>query len=215
MDIFKFQISWIDLIVLTVLVVGIIRGRKRGMSEEVLDLMKWVLILITAGYIYQPVGDELAMMTPLSHLTCYVFVYGSVILTLHGFFAILRRAIGDKLVSSDAFGGGEYYLGMAAGLFRYMCVIIIALAFLNARQYTPEELAYDEAFQENNFGSIRLPTPKRMQRAVFENSLTGALARNYLSTYLIRPTTPEDKALGGGNSIHGRGRNLDEMLDKR
>jgi hypothetical protein len=185
------------------------------MSEEVLDLFKWVAIVITAGHLYGPIGRFVSDMSVLSRLTGYIAAYTTILLAFHIFFTYLRRAVGQKLVTCDAFGAGEYYMGMVAGGFRYLCFIIVALAFLNARAYAPEEIAADEAFQEKNFGSIRLPTPNRLQTAVFNGSWSGLMARNYLSSYLIQQTAPEDKPLGGGQTLPGRERNFNEVLDKR
>lgn len=215
---FKLQINWVDFVILLLLAIGLIRGRKRGMSEEVLDLVKWVLIVVLAGHLYLPVGNMIASMTPFGHLTCYVAVYATTLIVFQVFFSAIKKAVGEKLITSDAFGDGEYYMGMVAGVFRYVCVIIVCLAFINARLYTAEEMRADENFQENNFGSIRLPTSAswgRLQRTVFEGSFTGMLAHNYLATYLIRSTAPEDKRLGGGQIIHARERYNDQMLDKK
>ncbi len=210
----NFQCNWIDFVLLLVLALGLYRGRKRGMSEEVLDLIKWVLIVITAGHLYHPVGRLLADLTVLSKLTCFVAVYASIILMYQGLFAYIRRAVGQKLVTCDAFGAGEYYMGMMSGAFRYICITIVVLAFLNAPVYTPEEIAADEAFQEKNFGSIRLPTVNRIQSSIFERSFTGPMARKYLASYLIRQTESEDKPLGGGQTLHGRERNFNDVLAK-
>ena len=42
----NFTLSWFDLVALAVLVVGLFRGRKRGMSEELLDVFQWLLIVV-------------------------------------------------------------------------------------------------------------------------------------------------------------------------
>ena len=56
-------------------------------------------------------------------------------------FAILQRKFAEMLVKSDFFKGGEYYLGMLAGMVRYACALLFVLALLNARAYTPAEIA--------------------------------------------------------------------------
>jgi len=208
------RFGWIDVLVLIALLVGFTRGRKRGMSVELLDVLKWLLVVVVAGHGYQPLGQMLAASTPFNDLFCYIAVYLVILTFFVALFSWIRPRLGDKIVSADVFGTGEYYLGMAAGAFRYGCIILILLALMNARQYTPQEMRDENAFQEANFGSIRFPTPQTFQRAVFENSFTGSMARNYLSAYLIRPTIPEEKALARNPVARARERMVDEVLEK-
>jgi len=42
--------GWIDVLVLIALLVGFTRGRKRGMSVELLDVLKWLLVVLVAGH---------------------------------------------------------------------------------------------------------------------------------------------------------------------
>ena len=56
----KLIVGWVDLLVVVLLVVGVLRGRKRGMSEELLDVIKWSLIVLVAGLLYEPGGRWLA-----------------------------------------------------------------------------------------------------------------------------------------------------------
>ena len=58
-----FSLSWVDVMVVALLGVGIWRGRKRGMSEELLDIVKWALIVVVAGFLYEPGGRFLTSMT--------------------------------------------------------------------------------------------------------------------------------------------------------
>src|SRR6266480_562372 len=197
------QFGWIDVLVITVLFVGISRGRKRGMSEELLDVIKWVLVVFIAANIYQPVGQVLAETTVFNDFFCYLAVYLLTIAFFVAIFSYLRPRLGEKIVSADFFGTGEFYLGMVAGAFRYACIILVLLALLNARHYTAQEIKDENAFQEANFGAIRFPTLITMQSAVFEKSLTGLMARTYLSSFLIRPTLPEEKQLTKSSVVRG------------
>jgi len=209
------QFGWFDVLVLTILLVGISRGRKRGMSEELLDVIKWALVLVVAANIYQPAGQVLAETTVFTDYFCYLAVYLLTIVFFVSVFSYLRPRLGEKIVSADFFGTGEFYLGMAAGAFRYACIILVLLALLNARHYSAQEIRDENAFQEANFGAIRFPTPITMQSAVFEKSLTGLMARTYLSAFLIRPTLPEDKHLTKSSNVRARERAVEDLLDKR
>src|SRR5262245_312329 len=189
-------VSWMDLVTVVIIGAGVVRGRKRGISEELLDVIKWVLILAAAAYIYEPLGSMLASSTVFSLLSCYMAVYATIVAIVLLTFSFIRKQIGDKLVSSDVFGDAEYYLGMVAGAFRYICVLLVVLAFLNARYYSPDEIKAYEVYQDRNYGSQFFPSFGSVQQELFTESLTGTLARNYLSIFLIRPTAPEDKSLG-------------------
>src|SRR5437868_1231030 len=209
------QFGWFDVLVLTVLLVGISRGRKRGMSEELLDVIKWALVVFVAANIYEPAGQVLAETTVFTDYFCYLAVYLVTIAFFVSVFSFLRPRLGEKIVSADFFGTGEFYLGMVAGAFRYACIILVLLALLNARHYSAQEIREENAFQEANFGAIRFPTPITMQSAIFEKSLTGLMARTYLSSFLIRPTVPEDKHLSKSSNVRARERAVEDLLDKR
>lgn len=200
----SFGVNWIDLVIAGLLVVGLFRGRKRGMSEELLDVLKWTIILVLAGFAYEPFGRMISSSTMFGLLSCYVTAYLLIMLTVVVFFAYVRQRVGDKLLSSDAFGGAEYYFGMMAGVYRYLCVILVCMAFLNARYYSTGEIRAQARFQQDNFGDIRFPTLGEFQQSVFHDSLMGRLAQDYLNPLFIRPTAPSSKGLGGDSSFHQR-----------
>ena len=209
------HVNWVDFLVMLILLVGIVRGRKRGMSEELLDVVKWLLIVVVGAYVYEPLGELLSNLTVFSRLFCFVTVYMLVIAGFVAGFSFLRPHLGSKLIGSDVFGNGEYYLGMAAGLFRYTCIILVLLALLNARYFSPEEIRQENAYQEANFGSIRFPTLATLHAAVLDNSLSGSVARTYLPSLLIRSTALEEKGLGRSSLVRGRERMLDDVLEKK
>src|SRR5687767_11308571 len=60
--------NWIDLAVVAVIAIGVTRGRKRGMSEELLDVIKWVMILFACSQLYEPLGSLLATASVFSLL---------------------------------------------------------------------------------------------------------------------------------------------------
>lgn len=209
------RFGWVDVLVLLILTLGVVRGRKRGMSEELLDVLKWALIVVVAAYAYRPAGELLASNSVFSTFFSYVAAYALTVLFLIIVFSYIRPRVGEKIVESDFFGPGEYYLGMAAGAFRYACIILVLLALFNARQYTPQEIREENTFQESNFGDIRFPTLITLQKAIFEKSLTGSLSRAYLATFLIQPTVPEEKGLGNHSIVRARERLVQDVLDKR
>jgi len=188
----KLPVNWFDLLLLVVLVVGVIRGRKRGMSHEFLDLIQWLAIIGGGAFLYAPVGQMFAQMTSFSMLFSYIFVYLGIAVVIKLFFLMIKHSVGDKLIGSDVFRGGEYYLGMLAGLVRFACVLTLVLAVLHARQFSSAEIAAQEKFNKDVYGSDFFPSWHAVQVDVFENSLSGKFIKQQLSFLLITPTS------GGG-----------------
>lgn len=207
--------NFIDLAIVAIIGVGVTRGRKRGMSEELLDVIKWVVIVFACSRLYEPLGAMLSTATVFSTLSCYVAVYALVALLIALIFSAIRRQIGAKLVGSDFFGVGEYYLGMVAGGFRYMCIILVAMAFLHARYYSPHELQEQAAAQERNFGSTFFPTFGTFQQSVFQHSFVGSHVQAYLGTLLIASTSPEGKGLQKHEAVRAREKGVYDLLDRR
>lgn len=210
----NFIVGWVDLLVVILLIVGVLRGRKRGMSEELLDIVKWSLIVLVAGLLYEPTGRWFSQLTVFSLLSSYIFAYVFIALVIIGIFALIRNRVGDKLIGSDVFGSAEYYLGMVAGCYRYLCVIIVAMAFLNARYYSPADIEASRKYQDWNFGTSIFPTGADVQREVFDRSLSGRLTQDYLNVILIRSTAPDDKNVDG-SIRRQRERAINEIMEKR
>ena len=207
--------SWCDLAVLALIVVGILRGRNRGMSQELLDVLKWLAIVVVGGLVYQPAGRYVADYTHIALSTAYVAVYIGVIILLRLFFGWIKHGVGEKLVGSDVFGDGEYYLGMVAGAVRFACYILVGMALLNAQYVSPEQLAADRRAQQENFGDISFPTVGRIQQTVFNGSASGKLVKNYFGHELI-VSAPPDKNAAPTETLRGqRQRTIDEVLGEK
>jgi hypothetical protein len=85
----------------------------------------------------------------------------------------------------------EYYLGTVGGAFRFICVLITALALLNARNFTQQEVSSNLAAQRELYGSAYFPSLASVQSTVFEESIAGRNLKQYGSKILIAPTSPE------------------------
>jgi len=180
-----------DVVLVAILVVGVLRGRKLGMSEELLNLLKWVAVVFVCAFAYEPVGKLFG--SSFSMLSNYVIAYIGIGLLILVGFAGVKRALGGKMIGSDIFGKGEYYLGMVAGLLRFACVLVTALALLNARYFSPDEVKAMENFQNDVYGSNFFPTLHTVQAMVFERSLSGPFIKKNLELLLIKPTAPDNK----------------------
>ena len=104
----KFPLNWFDLVVVAVLVVGVLRGRKRGMSQELVDVIQWIVIIGGGAYLYLPIGQWFAETTSSSQLFSYVAVYIGLAILIKLLFLVIRRGVGGKLVGSDVFKGAEW-----------------------------------------------------------------------------------------------------------
>lgn len=195
MNLDQLPFNWFDLVLVVVLLMGLFHGRKRGMSEELLIFVQWLAIVVVSAAFYQPLGDRLVALTPLSHLTCYVVAYLGVAIAVMVVFLVFKRLFHGKLLGSDVFGRAEYYLGMVAGMTRFGCALVAGLALLNARAYTPEEIRAYQTYQNEVYGSEYFPGLQTLQANVFEKSLTGPLIRSHLGFLLIKPTQPERRDL--------------------
>jgi uncharacterized membrane protein required for colicin V production len=195
MNLDKLAFNWFDVAVPVVLLVGLQRGRKRGMSEECLVMLKWVALVLVCSIAYEPIGGWLASISPFSSLFCYIIAYAVTAMAVSSVFLLLKRAFSGKLIGSDAFGSGEYYLGMTSGMLRFACILLAALALLNARLYPADEIKAMQTFQNDNYGSQFFPTLQTVQEQVFAKSLIGPQIKEYLSFLLIKPTRPEAKQL--------------------
>ena len=210
----SFGLSWVDFAVALLLLWGVLRGRKRGMSEELLDIIKWGLIVVVAGAAYQPVGKMLARLSVFSLLSSYLFVYAGIALLIFAVFAFIRSKVGGKIAGAEMFGNGEYYLGMMAGGFRYLCVILVVMALLNARLYSEADIRASAKYQDDNFGSHFFPTLPDIQQQVFKSSLCGKAVQNFIPLVLIKSTPSSSKDIRG-TGTRVRARELEEVLDHK
>jgi hypothetical protein len=84
---------------------------------------------------------------------------------------------------------------MASGLVRFSCMLLAALALLNARYFSPLEVRAMEKYQNDVYGSNFFPTLQTLQAAVFDKSLSGPWIKHNLGFLLIKPTEPENREL--------------------
>jgi uncharacterized membrane protein required for colicin V production len=210
MDLGKFTLTWFDFLVLALVAFGIFRGRKRGISEELLDVFQWLCIVVLAALLYAPLGKGLARFAGFPLLLSNIMAYAFVAIVIKFSFATVKRSVGEKLVHSDAFGRFEYYLGMLAGVVRCLCILIFALSFLHAKYISDAERAATAKMQADNFGSISFPTMGSLQQTVFYESHAGKFIRKHLREQLMQPVTgsgPRKETIA-----RRRERDIDEIM---
>ncbi|HEY5912673.1 MAG TPA: CvpA family protein [Verrucomicrobiae bacterium] len=187
-------INLFDCFLAAFLIAGIIRGRKHGLSEELLRVLKWLTLVCGCALVYRPLGSLMSSAGFLDSWAAFVSAYLGAALVILLVFSSLQKRIGSKLVGTDAFGRAEYYLGMGSGLLRYACILMVGLALLNSRNFTPAELKAEEKYQVDAYGSTVFPTLRNLQEMVFEDSFTGACIKNNFGFLLIQSADGEPAA---------------------
>ncbi len=191
----KMPVNWFDFALPAMLVVGVLRGRKHGMSEELLLVIKWIGIIVACGFGYEILGDTIAESTVLNHLQSYLAAYIGIAVAVALLFWGLKKMIHGKLVGSDVFGSMEYYLGMGAGLVRYACISFFILAIVNAPLYTQADVKARLAYQNEWYGSDFFPGFESVQSAILVDSFSGPYIKQGLGFLMIKSTPSENKQL--------------------
>jgi hypothetical protein len=193
---FKLPFNWFDVALVVLLVCGVSVGRKRGLSVELLSALMWLAIVIGCSAAYAPVAGIITTSSNLfSAFSANLAAYFGALLVIVAVFTFIKKSLGGKLVGSDAFGRGEFYLGMMAGMVKFACMIVVGLAFLHARYYTAAEIKADQKYQNDVYGSDFFPSLYEVQAQVFDKSLTGPWIKKELDWLLIKPAVPEQKQL--------------------
>ncbi|MBM3878194.1 MAG: CvpA family protein [Verrucomicrobia bacterium] len=210
----QMSLEWFDLAVAAVLLYGVYRGRRNGMSEELLPLLQWLLILVVGSYTYALFGDFLHLASGLHPNFCRAAVYALDALLIKWLCDCARHGLGDKLVSSDVFGQSEYVFGMAAGALRHACRLVFFMALISAPYISEAKRAANARMQRENFGVITFPTFGSIQHAVLRESWTGRLVTRHLSNLLIE-SVPTPGRSQPNTPAHRRERAVDQVLEPK
>lgn len=203
------RFNWFDVAILLVLGFGYWRGRKHGMSREALPTSKWLIIVIAAGLGNQFLGQWLLKSGVIHKVfngafteTTAGFVTSYLLIALVVFiiFSILGKHFRERVAGSNAFGSGEYYLGMAAGTIRYACIIVFVMAFLNAPFYSSAQIEASKAYKARWYGGGLsgysgdfIPDLSEVQSSVFVGSFMGPLIKNNMGYLLISSSVQTKK----------------------
>jgi len=180
--------NWFDIFVLLMLVIGLTRGRKNGMSQETLPFFKWIALLLICSISYEPFGLVIANALKTGKLFGYLMAYCIVAGCVAFLFFFFSRRVAEKMKGTDKFGKAEFYFAMPAGMVRFGCITLALLALLNARQYSADEIKRMQEYQDENYGSNFFPTLASIQDSVFRDSLLGSQVKQHLDFLLIKPT---------------------------
>jgi uncharacterized membrane protein required for colicin V production len=187
--------SYIDGFVLIWLIVGLLRGRKRGMTQEFLPCFKWLGIVLLGGYFNQPLAALIRQYAGAAYdvqWSC-ISAYALIALAVSLLFALFKHLLGDKLTGSDVFGRYEYYLGILAGLIRYACMLLAVLAIMHSRIITKAETDAIDAQMKKNLEDIHPPQYAYgcFEQAIFFQSFSGKFVQADLSGLLLPTVLPK------------------------
>ena len=184
-------VDWFDVTLLCVLGFGIFRGRKNGMTKEILPMVQWLILVVAAGLGYPLLAQFYVSTCGMGKLWGALAGYSSIALAVFFIFSLIKKVVMPRLTGSNIFGSSEYYLGMPSGMIRYACIVIFFLALIHAKFYSPAEVAANKAYQERWYGGgiysgDYIPDLHTVQEAIFKKSFTGPYIKDYLGMLLIQ-----------------------------
>ncbi len=188
----KLPFGWFDVVLVALLGFGLFRGRRNGMTKEVVPMFQMVATVLAGGLGYETAGQLLINTARLDKTLAYILGYVAIVIAVHLLFILVKKTVMPRLTGSNFFGSGEYYLGMAAGMIRYVCMLFVALALLNAPIYTAADIANSKAYNARWYGGGQagysgdfFPTIQTIQEDVFRTSFTGKYIKQYAGVMLV------------------------------
>ncbi len=178
------------------------------------------MIIFLGGTFHEPLGKLLTSITAtlgFSLLFWYITSYLIIALAVKTVFSVIKKMVGEKLVGSDLFGGGEFYFGMLAGMIRFSCMILMFLALLNSRPLPSEaKVAEKQKKQQDSLGSNYFPSLAAIHLDIMARSASGQFVTKYLKQLLIAPTSAESKPLEKSDgTLKKMEREMNEVIDKK
>jgi membrane protein required for colicin V production len=133
--------TWIDYIVIAVLVLSVAWGAWRGLVHEVLSLAGWVLAFLAANLLAAPFAESFpANMRPeLRVVAAFVLVFIGTLVV-----ATLASALVTRFIKVSVLHSLDRWLGALFGLIRGL-VIIVALAMLAGLSPLPRSSVWTQS----------------------------------------------------------------------
>src|SRR5258708_8858083 len=99
----QMTLGWFDAVVVIGLAFGIFRGRRNGMSQELLPLLQWLILVPLCGFLYPMAGQFFINIFRWSKLTSYICGYITLALVVVLIFCVLRKVFAERLGKNVAF----------------------------------------------------------------------------------------------------------------
>jgi len=177
--------TWFDILILGVLALGFIIGRKRGMSGELVDLLMALIMVVVPALFYKDISklctEHLRLALPWANLTAY----GALQMVIMIIFGIIKSKMGNKVVGADLFGRAEYVLGTLAGVARFACYVLVLFSLIHSSRVSKEEAIAAAKEQEKIYGSSFFPSMSQIQVTIVHDSLVGRFIRNRLEEQIL------------------------------
>src|SRR5450432_2154990 len=101
--------NWFDVALVVVLIFGLFRGRKNGMSKEILPLFLWLALVLACGFGYKLVAQLLVNYAGLkSTASTNLLAYFLIAFVVFLIYSSLTKIFKEKLGGSNFFGSSEY-----------------------------------------------------------------------------------------------------------
>lgn len=198
---------WFDVVFLIIIVSGLLYGRKRGLSVELLPVANWIAIVVIGGIFAEPLGAPIASMIKIQPNAAFVFAYLFLAAGVTYVFWQIRQTVAKGLPGSDYFGAGEFPLGAAAAAIRFGCILFACLALLSA-QYIPEEDLAEPvyAYGQKEEGL----QPADLHRSIFVRSWSGRWMKYSFGGWLLaaRPPVQYDSVI-----VEGYDKNMQRAIE--
>jgi uncharacterized membrane protein required for colicin V production len=191
----KLPFNWFDVLLIALLVIGLFRGRKHGMSREILPLFKWLAVVLVCGFFHPVVAPLFANTLGAGETASLVYGYLLLAFGIIVVFIIFKKLFASHEAEGNFFGSAEYYLGMMSGIVRFFAMLVAVLALLHAPTYSEKEIKEHEAYAKRWYGGglysgNYFPTVNTMQEQVFKRSFLGPYLGEYLAPILIQTAPP-------------------------
>lgn len=179
---------WFDLITGVVVISGLLYGRKRGLTLELVPLLHWITLIIVCGTFYAYFGAPIARWIEIQPNEAFVFVYLFLAVVVTYAFWTIKRTIAKGLPGSKCFGEAEFALGAIACAARFLCIQFACVSLVSAQYVAEEDLAEPSYFHLPEEG--RLPSPAAVQRGIFRRSKSGRWLKYHFGQWLIAAQPP-------------------------
>ncbi len=192
--------GWFDVVVIVILGFGLFRGRRNGIAKELIPTINWITIVVVCGLFCPMIAQVFINAASMGKVLSYVLSYVILAVIIYIIFSVINNSATPKMVASNTFGSGEYYLGMPAGMIRFACILLVALALLNAPVYTAADVAAHKAYVAQTYGGGQsgfsgdfFPSLQSIQEQVFKQSYAGPYIKTAVDPLLINIGTPDAK----------------------
>jgi uncharacterized membrane protein required for colicin V production len=183
------RFNYFDIVAIVWLIIGLLWGRMRGMSQELLPTLQWIGIVIAGGLLYRCFSPNIHRDTYYSVLWSNIAAYLLLAVAVHLICLRLKQLFDAKLRESKLFGRAEFFLGMMAGTVRFGCMFLVGLALMNAHVATAAELAKAKKSPRHTLARFLFLTYSEFQQDVLFKSISCNWVQANLNSVMIASAT--------------------------